>query len=50
MPGRNDAFFHPHVGHHFVSHGFDVYVLSYRRVGECRRRGLFENPMHVPHC
>jgi len=30
--------------------GIDLYVLSYRRVGECRRLGLFDNPMHNSHC
>jgi len=50
FPGRNDAWFHPHVGEALDARGFDVYVLNYRRVGVCRRLGLFENPYLNSHC
>jgi len=50
VPGRNDTFFHPHVGETLARHGIHLYVLSYRRVGECRRLGLFTDPMHNSHC
>ena len=50
LPGRNDAFFHPHVARLLAEHGIDLYVLSYRRMGVCRRLGLFDNPMHNSHC
>ena len=49
LPGRNDAFFHPHVASRLASHGIDLYVLSYKRVGVCRRLRLFDNPMHNSH-
>jgi alpha-beta hydrolase superfamily lysophospholipase len=50
FPGRNDAFFHPHVGEAFAARGYDVHVLNYRRVGACRRAGLFANPYLNSHC
>lgn len=50
LPGRNDAFFHPHVAALLASHGIDLYVLSYRLMGVCRAKGLFDNPMHNSHC
>ena len=50
LPGRNDAFYHPHVARLLLRHGIDLYVCSYRRMGVCRRLGLFANPMHNSHC
>ncbi|KAL1530744.1 hypothetical protein AB1Y20_001643 [Prymnesium parvum] len=50
IPGRNDAFFHWHLLPLLWQSGFDLYVLSYRRVGECIRYGFVTNPMHVSHC
>ena len=50
MPGRNDAFFHPHVASALASHGIDVYVLSYRRMGVCRKLGVLDDPMRNSHC
>jgi alpha-beta hydrolase superfamily lysophospholipase len=49
LPGRNEAFYHPHVSDMFDAHGWTVYVLSYRRMGVCRRLHLFGNPMHNSH-
>jgi hypothetical protein len=43
------AFFHPHVAALLASHGIDLYVLSYRRMGVCRSLRLFDNPMHNSH-
>ncbi|KAL3915158.1 MAG: hypothetical protein SGPRY_007350 [Prymnesium sp.] len=50
IPGRNDAFFHWHLLPVLWGAGFDLYILSYRRVGECLRMGFVPNPMHVSHC
>ena len=50
LPGRNDCFYHPHVAELLADHGIDLYVLSYRRMGVCRKLGLFSNPMHNSHC
>ncbi len=36
LPGRNDCFFHAHVANLLDEMGIDLYVLNYRRVGECR--------------
>ena len=30
--------------------GVDLYILSYRRNGECRRLGLLDEPLHNAHC
>jgi alpha-beta hydrolase superfamily lysophospholipase len=49
LPGRADAFFHPHVGRAFDAAGYDVYVLHYHHVGVCRRQGLFTNPYLTSH-
>ena len=49
LPGRNDAFFHPHVASLLRRHGIDLYVLSYRSMGVCRKLNLFDNPMHNSH-
>lgn len=49
VPGRNDTFYHPHVAELLHAHGWQLYVLSYRRMGHCRRLGLFDNPMHNSH-
>lgn len=49
LPGRHDTFYHPHVSDMFDAHGWTVYVLSYRRMGVCRRLHLFGNPMHNSH-
>ena len=49
LPGRNDAFFHWHMLPMLQGCGFDLFVLSYRRVGECMRLGFVSNPMHISH-
>lgn len=49
LPGRCDSFYHPHVGKVFAANGFDLYVLSYRRNGVCRKFGLLKNPYLVSH-
>jgi len=50
LPGRSDAFFHWHLLPLLHGCGLDLFVLSYRRVGECGRLGFIRNPMHVSHC
>jgi alpha-beta hydrolase superfamily lysophospholipase len=49
LPGRVDTFYHDHVGRMLEAEGVDVFVLSYRRVGECMRQGHFKDPFLVSH-
>lgn len=49
LPGRNDYFLHPHVGRALADESYDVYVLSYRHMGACRREMLFDNPFLNSH-
>jgi len=37
IPGRNSCFQHPHVGSALEDAGYDLYALSYRNIGECRK-------------
>ncbi|KAJ1622743.1 hypothetical protein T492DRAFT_1060114 [Pavlovales sp. CCMP2436] len=50
LPGRNDAFYHPHVGEMLAERGYDLFVLNYRNVGASRRAQLFDNPYLNSHC
>ena len=50
LPGRNDAYYHPHVARVLAAHGIDLYVLSYRRMGSCRKLGILDDPMRNSHC
>lgn len=47
VPGRCDAYFHPHLAKALEGDGFDVFVLHHRNNGVCRRLGLVKNPYLV---